>query len=179
MKTQIMNLIKSILNNWFWLVLILFIVWSQGPTYWKLWQIQGKTASLSGPMTNLNDSQIINSLPENKALVLIFWASWCGPCKIELNRHAQAVQNGELPADQIIALNLGEDINTLQQFIKEHPYPFKILIDSQQVLAQKFDVQVTPTLIHIDQNNKIVWASAGISPTSIWRAKRLLAAITN
>src|SRR5687768_11186750 len=35
----------------------------------------------------------------------IFWATWCGPCKLEMERLKRSVESGSIPKDAIFAIN--------------------------------------------------------------------------
>ncbi|WP_212113169.1 thioredoxin [Candidatus Shikimatogenerans silvanidophilus] len=61
----------------------------------------------------------------NKYVILIdFWASWCRPCKL-----------------------LSPIIDYIEKKYKKQLYVFKINIDNNTLLSEKFNIQSIPTLI--------------------------------
>ena len=50
-------------------------------------------------------------LPDSNQ-ILIYWATWCGPCKIELERFQSAVNEGSLPPNNVWALNIENPRNS-------------------------------------------------------------------
>ena len=51
----------------------------------------------------------IDSLSMNKPTVLVFWATWCGPCKVELARIQRLVSNSSIAPDSVVAVDVGEE----------------------------------------------------------------------
>lgn len=112
-------------------------------------------------------------LPE-KPQVLVFWATWCGPCSIELGRLQAAVEAGELPASQILAVSLGEEASVVRDHAEKKKYAFPVFADEEGRSGRIFNVHATPTTIHIDKSGKVIWAAAGLHPLSVRKARTLL-----
>lgn len=82
-----------------------------------------------------NFDSIINS---EKAVLIDFFATWCGPCKTLA------------PILKQVKDNLGERITIL-----------KIDVDKNQQLASKYQVRGVPTMI-LFQNGKQLWRQSGV-----------------
>ena len=110
--------------------------------------------------------------PDQRTLI-IFWASWCGPCKMEMNRLQNSIDSQKINPAQIFAINPFEDNAAIRKFISENQYQFHFVKDSS--LAQKLQIQQTPTTILFDKN-KITKMSSGMSLIGIWYAELFLSA---
>ncbi len=152
----------------FMLLLISFLVYKRAPLYWQEWNMEGKQVQ-SFSVLNLKGQKV--KIPkESKNSIFIFWAWWCGPCKIELSRYRSAVNNGELDSQRIYSVHLGDTQSKVIEEIKKLKLPFKNYHDPGHISSRIFSIAATPTVVHLDEKNKIQWIGSGVSPTSIWRA---------
>ncbi|MCG8427358.1 MAG: TlpA family protein disulfide reductase [Chromatiales bacterium] len=96
-----------------------------------------------------------------KVLVVNFWASWCAPCREELpsmNRAWEALQ-GENVA--MLAINLGEDREAVDAFIKDFPIDFTVLLDRRGNISQRWRVTGMPTTFLVDPQGNIAYRIVG------------------
>ena len=111
---------------------------------------------------------------ENEKSVVIFWATWCGPCSVELNRINKAIINNEIDRRFIYAVNMGEDQSVVERDFKNKNYQFESYYNLDNKLASQLKAEVTPTIAFIDNQKRLRWISSGISPTLIYRIKNFL-----
>ena len=65
---------------------------------------------------------------DKKPAVVIFWASWCGPCTVELARIRDSISSGELSPEGIVAIGIWDDMPAIKAAASERQYNFEVLV---------------------------------------------------
>ncbi len=108
-----------------------------------------------------------------KPSLIVFWATWCGPCHLELWRIQSMINRGELPAQNVLAVTNESDRALIEQTIRDREYTFPVAMDDSHELSKKFKVNLTPTLVVVGKSNEILWMTSGLSPLLETRLKKL------
>jgi peroxiredoxin len=101
-----------------------------------------------------------------KKVVVSFWASWCGPCRLELPALRSFFdkayrQNGNFA---VLAINLDEDREAAEAAAEQVKLPFPVLLDPEQKVANAFGVQGIPALFVIGRTGRVDYGAAGFNP---------------
>jgi len=112
--------------------------------------------SLDGKTMRLSDLR-------GKAVLLNFWATWCGPCKIETPWLVQ-LQNQYGPQGlQIVGVEAGDDgKEDIEKFVKDMGINYPILIGKESVGDAYGGVPALPETFFIGRDGKIVDKSMGL-----------------
>jgi thiol-disulfide isomerase/thioredoxin len=96
-----------------------------------------------------------------KVLVLEFWATWCGPCRMEGKLLERVVENfRNEPAAVFLAVNVDEDRAGVPAFLKEEQWTTQVAYS--QGLERLLAVQSLPTLVIFDRNGRVVLRLEGL-----------------
>lgn len=166
-KTIVTWLKKRKVSDWFFVLIVMFVLITRLPTLIEQYGRQG---------TKLIPIVLDGKLfpPPGTKSVFVFWASWCGPCTIELKRIQGAIEDQEISSKNIFAVNLGESQEVVNKVAKERKFNMPVILDEKSALANILNVRVTPTVVFIDEKGKIDWISSGLSPSLIYRIKYFL-----
>lgn len=90
-------------------------------------------------------------LAEGQPVVLNFWASWCGPCRVEM----PFFQNASLKYKNrvaIIGINQGESEETVVDFGQQFNITYPLLYDPDDQVNQSYLVKSLPTTVFISSD---------------------------
>lgn len=110
-----------------------------------------------------------------KVIVLNFFATWCGPCQMELP-HLQAVWNEFRNDDDFRMLVVGreESEDSVKAFQQKHGFTFPLASDPDRSVYNKFASQSIPRTYLISRQGTIVHEFTGFYEVEISKLKRLL-----
>lgn len=103
--------------------------------------------SLDGDTVRLSDFR-------GKKVFLNFWASWCGPCRIEMPE-MQKFYDEHKDEVEIVAVNTEPNVGKARNFIEENGYTYPILLDKDMKVANQYAIFGLPTTYFIGTDGKI------------------------
>lgn len=104
-----------------------------------------------------NTSDIDN---DGKPIIINFWATWCSPCKRELNNIADLYPDWQDETGvKLIAVSIDDtrNIAKVKPYVDGKAWDYEILLDVNQDLKRAMGVNNIPHTFLIDGNGKIVW----------------------
>ena len=118
-----------------------------------------KVKNLKGSLVNI---QTIEN--DGKPIVISFWATWCKPCKKELNTIAEVYEDWqEETGVKLIAVSIDDtrSMSKVAPYVNSSDWDYEIYLDSNSDLKRAMGVSTVPHTFLIDGNGKIVWHHKG------------------
>jgi thiol-disulfide isomerase/thioredoxin len=102
-----------------------------------------------------------------KAVVVNFWATWCGPCKIEMPWLVDLQKKYGDQGLQIVGITK-DDTNedTIAKFTKKMGVNYTVLVGNQQVVDLYGGVGGLPTSFFVNRSGKVVHEIVGLDSES-------------
>jgi cytochrome c biogenesis protein CcmG/thiol:disulfide interchange protein DsbE len=103
----------------------------------------------------------------NRPIIISFWATWCSPCKKELDAVAdmypdwQEEFNVELAA---ISIDDRRAFAKIGPMVETRAWEYSIFTDENQALMQALNVQAVPHTFLINSDGQIVWSHSSYVP---------------
>jgi peroxiredoxin len=76
---------------------------------------------------------------DNKIVMVNFWASWCGPCRVEMPTFEKLYNAQKSKGFTILAIAEDKERPKLDAYLKQKPVSFPVLIDQDGALAKQFE----------------------------------------
>ncbi len=98
-----------------------------------------------------------------QVVVVDFWATWCLPCRLQAQILEPIYQQYKGRGVQFLAADSGEELAEVKKFLKEKPFPYPVLLDSDQAVSTKLGLSALPTLMVIDKQGKVAYFEPGVA----------------
>lgn len=98
-----------------------------------------------------------------KPIVLNFWASWCGPCQMEMPDFQERYEAlGDQVQFLMIYMTTGRETQaTAEAFLADKGYTFPVFFDTMSDAALTYGAYALPTTFFIDAEGYVVAAATG------------------
>jgi thiol-disulfide isomerase/thioredoxin len=132
---------------------------------------QFSLVSLSGEKINLDDYK-------GKVVLLDFWATWCGPCRIEIPGFVQLQNKYGSQGLAIIGVSMDDGPAPVRQFYAEFHMNYPVAMGSDKLGELYGGVLGLPTSFLIGRDGRIYAKHVGFTDASVFESeiKELLAA---
>ena len=110
--------------------------------------------SVDGKKRSLKDAA-------GKFVVLTFFATWCGPCAMEMPSLEKLAQASTGKNVQILGVSIDDDPSPLKDYVKQRGLTFPVLSDANGKVAGAYHASSVPTSFIIDPSGRLLGMSRG------------------
>ena len=96
-----------------------------------------------------------------KAVLVDFWASWCGPCRHSFPWMNDLQKRYGDKGLAIVAVNLDKDRELASHFLAEVPAAFTVAFDPSGKTAESYKVKAMPTTFLVSPDGKLLLTHTG------------------
>lgn len=113
-----------------------------------------EAAALSGDAVDLDDWR-------GTPVVVVFWASWCGPCRQEVPELA-SLQAHYGQRVRIVSVNAGEDPAVAARAVREWGIAWPVVPDPTAAIARAYAVSAIPLVLVLDAEGVVRYRGNGM-----------------
>jgi peroxiredoxin len=102
-------------------------------------------------------------LAEQRGQVVLvnFWASWCGPCKVEMPHLNKLYDKYRSSGFNLLAVNIDDDARTGSATAVRWGLKFPVLLDADKSVSRLYDLGSMPATVLIDRDGKVRYLHRG------------------
>jgi thiol-disulfide isomerase/thioredoxin len=124
-----------------------------------------KTANLNFTLKDINNQDVRLASLKGKVILMDFWATWCGPCKIEIPWFIEFQKKYGSSGLQVVGISVDDTLDKLKPFVAQMKMNYTVLQgldhdDVQDAFGPIFGVPVT---LVISRDGKICARHVGLS----------------
>jgi len=113
---------------------------------------------------------------KGKALLINFWATWCGPCKVETPWLVELRNQYAAKGFEVLGISAeGDDLQpgdkegwakdkaAIAKFVKEEKMPYPVLINGDSISKPYGGIDAMPTSFYVDRSGNVVNVQLGLT----------------
>ena len=109
----------------------------------------------------LNSGKVTLSALQGKPTLLIFWATWCPPCRLELSKLQEHISDRYGDKINVLPISRGEERAKVEEYISKMGYTFAVGLDGDQSIYRKYPTNTIPRCFVIDAKGKVLYSGVG------------------
>jgi thiol-disulfide isomerase/thioredoxin len=124
-----------------------------------------KPANLNFTLKDIDNKEVKLSSLKGKVVLLDFWATWCGPCKIEIPWFIEFQQKYGPQGLQVVGVSIDDTVEKLKPYVAQMKMNYMVLqgLDQdalQDAYGPMFGIPVT---VLISRDGKVCTKHVGLS----------------
>ncbi|MBL4655927.1 MAG: TlpA family protein disulfide reductase [Bacteroidia bacterium] len=99
-----------------------------------------------------------------KISIFSFWATWCAPCKKELNNISEIYDDWKKEYGlEVIAVSIdnARNVAKVKPYVDGQAWDYEVLLDTNEEFKRAMNVQTVPFTVLVDKSGKIVYTHTG------------------
>jgi peroxiredoxin len=114
---------------------------------------------INGKLVNMSDYS-----KKGKIVIVSFWATWCTPCKKELNNINELYEEWKSKYDVIVVavtIDNARNVMKVKPYVDGQAWPFDIILDVNSDLMRAMNVVNPPHTFLLDKSGSVVYSHTG------------------
>ncbi|MFZ5831878.1 MAG: TlpA family protein disulfide reductase [Planctomycetota bacterium] len=99
---------------------------------------------------------------KDKTVLVQFWATWCMPCRQEIENIREVYNKYHEKGFDVIGINLDDDVTSVREFLAQNPLPWNQLVSADEnargmdsPMAVRYGVMAIPEVVLVGKDGKV------------------------
>ena len=124
---------------------------------------------------NLKGNRVRLADHEGKVIILNLWATWCGPCRVEMPGLENLYRRFRSEGLEVLAVSLDKGgVEKVQAFTDDYQLSFPVLLDPEGQVESLYESFTIPTTFVIDRKGMVV---AEVDGAKNWESEETFEAL--
>ncbi len=120
---------------------------------------QGRKPAPDFTLQDANGASVKLSDYRGKVVLLNFWATWCGPCGVEIPWFIEFEQQYKSKGLEVVGVSMDEEgWSVIKPYVAEHKVNYRVLLGTDSVSQLYGGVDSLPTTFLIDRDGKFAFS---------------------
>ena len=130
---------------------------------------KGKEAAPNFTLKDGDGRNVSLSDYKGKVVLLNFWATWCGPCKLEIPWFVEFEQKYKDRGFAVLGVSMDDDgWEVVKPYLAKTKINYRIVVGNEQVAKQYGGLDALPTTLVIDRTGTIHSTHEGLVSKSVY-----------
>jgi peroxiredoxin len=127
--------------------------------------VQAKPAPLNHTLKDMDGNDVRLADYKGKVIFLNFWATWCGPCKLEIPHFVELQAKYRDKGVAFLGLSVDDPVDKLKPFAAQYKINYPILVGlGQEAVQESFGEMVgIPVTFIIDRQGNVCRQHQGLA----------------
>ncbi|HEY6989656.1 MAG TPA: redoxin domain-containing protein [Bryobacteraceae bacterium] len=142
-------------------VAVAALLWScsgKDPFNAEAQSIKNRKPAADFTLRDANGAAVKLSDYRGKVVLLNFWATWCGPCTLEIPWFIEFEQQYKTQGFAVVGVSMDEDgWNAIKPYVAAHKMNYRVLLGDDSVSQLYGGVESLPTTFLIDRKGRVAF----------------------
>lgn len=125
--------------------------------------VQDRSAAPEFTLKEANGATVRLSDYKGKVVLLNFWATWCGPCKIEIPWFMEFERAYKDQGFEVLGVSMDEEgWKVVKPYIDQHKLNYRVAVGNEDVSKSYGGIDTLPTTLMIDREGRMAALHLGL-----------------
>jgi thiol-disulfide isomerase/thioredoxin len=129
-----------------------------------------KPANLDFMLKDMNGADVALASYKGKVILLDFWATWCGPCKVEIPHFIEFQNQYGKDGLQVLGVSVDDTVDKLVPYVRDMKMNYPVLqgLDRQDFQDAYGPIVGIPVSVIISRDGKICATHTGLTGKDVF-----------